>query len=156
MENAKKNDENDITIGTIAEEKELPYFELTGSILNCCFEVMNELGPGFLERVYKNALLLALRQKGLRVEVERSYDVIFRGKVIGRYIADLVVNDAVIVELKCCENLIREHQAQLFNYLKVSGLPVGLLVNFRRRKLEWKRLQSNEEDFETQEVVESS
>ena len=142
-------------IGTIVEEKELPYFELTGSILNCCFEVMNKLGTGFLERVYKNALLLALRQKGLQVEVERSYDVIFRGKVIGRYIADLVVNDAVIVGLKCCENLIREHQAQLFNYLKVSGLPVGLLVNFRRRKLEWKRLQSNEEAFETQEVVES-
>ena len=60
MENAKKND---ITIGTITEEKELPYFELTGSILNCCFEVINELGTGFLERVYKNALLLALRQK---------------------------------------------------------------------------------------------
>ena len=128
---------------------------MTGSILNCCFEVINELGTGFLEWVYKNALLLALRQKGLQVEVERSYDVIFRGKVIGRYIADLVVNDAVIVELKCYENLIREHQAQLFNYLKVSGLPVGLLVNFRRRKLEWKKLQSNEEGFETQEVVES-
>ena len=89
---------------------------------------MKELGPGFLERVYKNALLMAMRQKGLHVEVERSYNVVFRGKIIGRYIADLVVNDIVIVELKCCENLISEHQAQLFNYLKVSGLPVGLRV----------------------------
>ena len=71
------NDENDITIRTIKEEKELPYSELTGSILGCCFEVMKELGPGFLERVYKNALLMAMREKGLQVEVERSYNVIY-------------------------------------------------------------------------------
>ena len=90
------------------------------------------------------------------VEVEHSYNVIFRGKIIGRYIADLVVNDTVIVELKCCGNLISEHQAQLFNYLKVSGLPVGLLVNFRRRKLDWKRLQSNEDDSNIQKAVESA
>ena len=117
------------------KEKELPHSELTSVILGCCFEVMKELGPGFLEKVYKNALLIAMRQKGLEVEVERSYEVIFRGKVIGRYNADLVVGQTVIVELKCCESLISEHQAQLFNYLKVSGLPIGLLVNFRRRKL---------------------
>lgn len=138
------------------KEKELPHSDLTGSILNCCFEVMNELGPGFLERVYKNALVMAMREKGLQVEAERSYNVIFREKIVGRYIADLVVNDTVIVELKCCENLISEHQAQLFNYLKVSGLPVGLLVNFRRRKLDWNRLQSNEEDSNIQKAIESA
>jgi len=136
------------------EEKELPYSELTSAILGCCFEVMRELGPGFSERVYKNALFIAMRQKGLEVEVERSYEVIFRGKVIGRYNADLVVSQTVIVELKCCDSLIREHQAQLFNYLKVSGLLIGLLVNFRHRKLEWKRLQNNEGYFDTEEVVE--
>ena len=150
MENLKKlNDENDTTIRTIKEEKELPHSELTRSILGCCFEVMKELGPGFLERVYKMALLMVMRQKGLQVEVEHSYNVVFRGKIIGRYVADLVVNNTVIAELKCCENLIGEHQAQLFNYLKVSGLPVGLLVNFRRRKLDWKRLQSNEDETDT-------
>ncbi|MBS0636755.1 MAG: GxxExxY protein, partial [Verrucomicrobia bacterium] len=110
--------------------------------------------PGFHEKVYKNALLIAMRQKGLLVEVERSYDVVFRGKLIGRYYADLVVDQTVIVELKCCESLINEHQAQLFNYLKVSGLSVGLLVNFRSRKLEWKRLQSNEEWQVKEELVE--
>ena len=97
-----------------------------------------------------------MRQKGLEVEVERSYEVIFRGKVIGRYSADLVVSQTVIIELKCCDSLVREHQAQLFNYLKVAGLPVGLLVNFRRGKLEWKRLQSNQEYFATEEVVETA
>lgn len=132
------------------EEKELPHSELTGAILGCCFEVMQEFGPGFLEKVYKNALLIAMRQKGLQVEIEKSYEVIFRGKVVGRYQADLVVNQTVIVELKCCEKLISEHQAQTFNYLKVSGLPIGLLVNFQRRKLEWKRLQSNEECFDAE------
>jgi GxxExxY protein len=125
--------------------KKLPYSELTGKILNCCFEVMKELGPGFVESIYKNALLIAMRQKGLKVEVERSYEVIFRDVCIGRYRTDLVVEETVIVELKCCESLGREQQAQLFNYLKVSKLPIGLLVNFRRGKLEWKRLQSNEE-----------
>ena len=135
------------------EEKELPYSEVTSAILGCCFDVMRELGPGFLEKVYKNALLIAMRQKGLEVEVERSYKVIFRERVVGQYKADLVVSQTVIVELKCYDNLIREHQAQLFNYLRVSGLPIGLLVNFRRRKLEWKRLQSNEEYFDTIEEV---
>jgi GxxExxY protein len=136
------------------QDKKPPHFELTGSILNCCFEVMKELGPGFLESVYKNALLIAMRQKGLQVEVEQSFEVVFRGNVIGRYRADLVVAQTVIVELKCCESLAREHQAQLFNYLKVSQLPIGLLVNFRRGKLEWKRLQSNQEFIVEMEAAE--
>ena len=123
-------------------EKDLPHYELTRIILRCCFEVMKELGPGFLERVYKNALLLTMREKGLQVETEKPFEVLFRNKVIGRYNADLVVEKKVIVELKCCECLVREHQAQLFNYLRVSRLPIGLLVNFRRRKLEYQKIAS--------------
>jgi GxxExxY protein len=149
----KINDKNDKTILTIKAEKELPYSELTGAILGCCFDVMKELGPGFLEKVYKNALLIAMSQKGLQVEVERPFEVVFRGKIIGRYNADLVVNQTVIVEIKCCDSLIAEHQAQLFNYLTVAGLPIGLLVNFRRRKIEWKRLQSNDEYFDVEEFL---
>jgi len=139
----------------IKKEMELPHYELTRTILSCCFEVMKELGPGFQERVYKNALLIAVRQKGLHVEVEKIFEVIFRNKVIGQYSADLVVEKTVIVELKCCECLIREHQAQVFNYLKVSGLSIGLLINFRRRKLEYQRLhQSKESEFEKEAVEE--
>jgi len=138
------------------EEKEsrLPYFELTRTILGCCFEVMKELGPGFQERVYKNALLIAMKQNGLQVEIEKPFKVMFRDKVIGRYSADLVVEKTVIVELKCCECLIREHQAQLFNYLKVSELPIGLLINFRRRKLEYQRLHQSEVFKSEEETVE--
>ncbi len=128
-----------------SEEEDLPHFTLTKDILGCCFAVMKELGPGFLERVYKNALFLAMKQEGLRVEVEKFFEVKFRDKVVGRYSADLVVEKAVIVELKCCEYLLREHQAQVINYLTVARLPVGLLVNFRHRKLEYKRLHLQEE-----------
>jgi len=130
------------------DEENLPHHELTRAILGCCFEVMNELGPGFLERLYKNALLLAMREKNLQVETEKPFEVVFRNKVIGRYNADLVVEKKVIVELKCCESLVREHQAQVFNYLRVSGLPIGVLVNFRHRKLEYQRLHQQEEDVE--------
>ena len=93
-----------------------------------------------MERLYKNALLLAMREKNLQVETEKPFEVVFRNKVIGRYNADLVVEKKVIVELKCCERLVREHQAQVFNYLRVSGLPIGLLVNFRHRKLEYQKI----------------
>lgn len=127
------------------KEKELPQYGITGEILGCCFEVMKELGPGFQERIYKNALLIVMREKGLQVDVEQSFEVIFRDTVIGRYKADLVVEKTIIVELKCCECLIREHQAQLFNYLKVSKCAVGLLVNFQHRKLEYKRLHRGAE-----------
>jgi len=137
-------------------ENHLPHFELTSAILGCCFEVMKELGPGFQERVYKNALLIAMKQKGLQVEIEKPFEVIFRDKLIGRYSADLVVEKTVIVELKCCECLIREHQAQLFNYLKVSELPIGLLINFRRRKLEYQRLHRSEEFESEDEITEES
>lgn len=145
----KEHDMNDLLDGHDEKDEEnLPHHELTRAILGCCFEVMNELGPGFLERLYKNALLLALREKNLQVETEKSFEVVFRNKVIGRYNADLVVEKKVIVELKCCESLVREHQAQVFNYLRVSCLPIGLLVNFRHRKLEYQRLHQQEEDVE--------
>lgn len=127
-------------IRMIEREEDLPHYALTGDILNCCFEVMKELGPGFMERVYKNALFIAMKQKGLQVETEKPFEVSFRGSIIGRYNADLVVEKTVIVELKCCEFLISEHQSQLFNYLTVSKLPIGLLINFQHRKLEYKRL----------------
>ncbi len=109
-------------------------------ILGCCFDIMNELGVGFLESVYKNALLIALREKGLKIDVEKRFEVIFRGRKVGLYIADLIVEGKVIIELKCCESLIGEHQAQLINYLKVSNILVGLLINFRKRTVEYKRV----------------
>jgi GxxExxY protein len=114
--------------------------DLTEVILGCCFDIMNELGIGFIEKIYKNALFVAIKEKGLKIETEKRFKVMFRGCKIGVYIADLVVAESVIVEVKCCESLLGEHQAQLINYLKVSGILVGLLVNFGKRKVKFKRL----------------
>ncbi len=126
--------------GKMLNKNGLVHFNLTEKILKCCFEVMNELGSGFLESVYKNALFIAMRQSGFSVSTEQSFEVIFRKQKIGRYVADLVVENSVIIELKCCENLASAHQAQLINYLKVADISVGLLVNFGNRKLEYKRV----------------
>lgn len=121
-------------------KRELIHSDISEKIIGCCFEVMKELGSGFLEKVYKNALFLAMKQKGLNVQTEQTFEVAFRGHKIGRYVADLIVENLIVVELKCANTLMSEHQAQVINYLKASGMPVGLLVNFGHQKLEYKRL----------------
>ena len=114
--------------------------ELTGKILEASFEVMRELGAGFLEGVYQNALLIALRQKSIKAEARVGLLVRFRGEVVGEYYADLFVEGKVIVELKAVKALAPEHLAQVINYLKATGIEVGLLINFGRPKLEYRRL----------------
>jgi len=116
--------------------------ELTGKILETSFGVIRELGAGFLEGVYQNALLIALRQKGIQAEARVPLLVRFRGQVVGEYFADLLVDGKVIVELKAVKALAPEHQAQLINYLKATGIEVGLLINFGRPKLEYRRLHN--------------
>src|SRR4029077_57432 len=104
------------------QDNKLMYSNLTETILGSCFDVMNELGTGFLESVYKNALFIAIKEKGLNIETEKRFEMKFRGRKIGLYIADLIVEEAVIVELKYCESLLGEYQAQLINSLKASGI----------------------------------
>lgn len=116
--------------------------ELTGKILEAAFEVSKELGHGFLEAVYKNALAVALGERGLKLETECSFRVQFHGTPVGDYRGDVVVEDLVLLEIKAVKSLLPEHQAQLINYLKVSQLPVGLLLNFGNSKLEFRRCHS--------------
>src|SRR5579862_8988834 len=99
-----------------------------------------------------------MKQKGIRVSTEQIFEVIFRQQKIGRYIADLIVEDSVIIELKCCSSLLPEHQAQLMNYLTVSDISIGLLVNFGNSKLEYKRLcnpkvYGNKDNFEVSDPI---
>ncbi|MBA2367694.1 MAG: GxxExxY protein [Candidatus Protochlamydia sp.] len=96
-------------------------FQLTEIVLGSCFDVMNELGSGFLESVYKNALYIALKEKGLKVEVEKRFEVFFRSRKVGLYIVDLIVEESVIIELKCCESILGDHQAQVINYLRTCS-----------------------------------
>jgi len=117
--------------------------KLTREIFGACFEVINELGAGFVESVYENALIIALREKGLHAEKQRPLKVEFRGQVVGEFFADVLVEDEVIVELKAVKALLPEHQAQVINYLKATGKDVGLIVNFGSAKLEYKRLHNS-------------
>ena len=99
-----------------------------------------------------------MKQKGIRVSTEQIFEVIFRQQKIGRYIADLIAEDSVIIELKCCSSLLPEHQAQLMNYLTVSDISIGLLVNFGNSKLEYKRLChpkvcGNKDDFDVLDPI---
>jgi GxxExxY protein len=116
---------------------------LTQSILEACFEVSNELGSGFLESVYENALLIAISQKGLKVEAQHALSVTFRGAIIGQFFADLWVEDSVIVEIKTVSALLPQHSAQVINYLKATDVDIGLLINFGNPRLEYKRLHKN-------------
>jgi len=110
--------------------------ELIEKILGAAFKVQNKLGAGFLEKVYENALSIELRKCGRAVEGQKAFPVRYEGAVVGDYQADLVVSAKVVVECKAVSNLDPVHEAQLMNYLKASGLRVGLLINFARSKLQ--------------------
>jgi GxxExxY protein len=116
-----------------------PEQELTEKILKGAFAVHNTLGCGYLEKVYSNALLVELRQMGLGCEQEVPFKVRYKDAVIGDYCADLIVQRRVLVELKACAGLEKVHEAQILNYLKASGTRVGLLMNFGKTKLEYRR-----------------
>jgi len=98
------------------------------------------LGHGFLEKVYEKALMIELNSRGLSVGNQVPLKVIYKEKIVGEYFADLLVEGSVIVEIKAVRHLLKEHQAQLLNYLKATGIQVGLLVNFTRNKAEIKRM----------------
>lgn len=115
------------------------HVELTQTIIGCFYRVYNELGYGFLEKVYENALAISLRKAGLVVGQQTPIDVYFEEQIVGQYEADLVVNDAVILELKAARSIDPKHEAQLLNYLKATRYEVGLLLNFGYDKAELKR-----------------
>lgn len=116
------------------------YDELTQKILAACFEVSRELGAGFLESVYEKALFVALKEKGLKAVCQVPLKVKFRGVIVGEFYADILVEDKVLIELKAVSRIIGEHKAQVINYLKATGIEIGLLVNFGNAKLEYYRL----------------
>ena len=119
--------------------------QLTGTILQCCFEVSNELGAGFLESVYERALIVALTQKGLKVTAQVPLKVQFRGVIVGDYFADLIVEDQVLIELKAVSRVLQEHKAQVINYLTATGFAIGLLVNFGTPRIEYYRLHPRQQ-----------
>lgn len=114
--------------------------DITYAINGAIFEVNKVLGPGFLEKVYENALLHELKNRRLKAVCQAPITVNYKGQCVGEFFADILVENRVIIELKTVEKIEKIHEAQLLNYLKATGIQVGLLVNFRHPKAEIKRL----------------
>jgi GxxExxY protein len=121
-------------------EGELLHEETTSRIIGAAFEVHDELGYGFLERVYQPALQVELRRRGGTAEIEKRIQVQYKGVVVGDYDADLIVDGCVAVEIKVAPQYDKRDEAQLLNELKATGIKVGMLINFGRAKVEYKRL----------------
>ena len=114
--------------------------ELAHQCIGAAFEVSNELGVGFMEKVYENSLAHELRLRGLYVKQQEAMVVRYKGVVVGDYIPDLLIEDKLLVELKCVSSFAQEHLAQCLNYLKGTGLSLCLLFNFQKSKVEFKRI----------------
>lgn len=113
---------------------------LTDRVLGAVFEVSNTLGAGFLEKVYERALMKELGLRGLRATAQASFPIFYKGAHVGEYFADILVEDTLVVELKCVDRFVNEHLAQCLNYLRASNRSLCLLVNFQRPTVEWKRV----------------
>jgi GxxExxY protein len=115
------------------------YKDITEKIIKAAMNIHNTLGFGFIEKVYENSLMIELEPSGLKVNQQYPIKVFYKGKVVGDYIADILVEDRIILELKSVENLNKVHEVQLVNYLKAVNMEVGILLNFGKEKLEFKR-----------------
>jgi len=113
--------------------------ELTEKIIGCAFCVYNKMGFGFLESVYEKCMLIELREKGLDVESQKPITVYYGNEIVGEFVADIIVNDTIILELKSVRRIVNAHEVQLVNYLVATGKPVGLLLNFGESRVEVKR-----------------
>lgn len=140
------NTDGRVTVSRLGTEMEA----LTEKIIGAALAVSSTLGHGFLEAVYQKALLHELRQRSLAAQSHASFRVHYKGLDVGCYYADLIVERSVIVELKTVRSLMPIHVGQVVNYLKASGLPVGLLFNFAKPKLEWRRVLFNEANWNQQ------
>ncbi len=114
--------------------------KLSEKVIGCAFSVSNILGAGFLEKVYENALAYELRKANLKVEQQKPINVFYDGVIVGEYIADLLIEDCLLIELKTVEKFNESHFAQSLNYLKATKLPLCLLLNFGNPKVEIKRI----------------
>lgn len=118
--------------------------QLTGEIINAFYVVYNKLGYGFLEKVYEKALLIELKKRNFYCVAQAPIEVLYEEQPVGLYFADILVNDAVIIEIKATENLCEEHEFQLINYLKATKNEVGLLLNFGKKPQVKRKIYTND------------
>lgn len=109
-------------------------------IVGCAFEVLNELGHGLVEKPYENSLVVEFELRGISFYQQKRFPVLYKSVNVGNYVPDLIAYDSVIVDTKVIDKITNHERAQMLNYLKITGLKVGLILNFKRSKLEWERL----------------
>ena len=114
--------------------------DVSKDIIGAGMSVLNELKPGLDEKLYENALVLELVDRGHKVEQQQSFMVNYKGRFVGKLVPDLIVDDSVIVDTKVVDTFVEAHVAQMIGYLTITGLKLALLLNFKRAKLEWKRI----------------
>ncbi len=117
----------------------MEYKELTEKIIGCSFKVYNKMGFGFLESVYEKCLCIELKKNGLNIESQKPINVFYDEQIVGEYVADIIVNELIILELKSVRRIVQAHEIQLVNYLTATKKPVGLIINFGEQKVEIKR-----------------
>ena len=117
----------------------MEYRELTEKIIGCAYRVYNKMGFGFLESVYEKCMLIELRKTGLNAESQKPITVYYEDEIVGEFVADIIVNDTIILELKSLRRIIKAHEVQLVNYLVATGKPAGLILNFGESKVDVKR-----------------
>ena len=113
--------------------------ELTEKVIGCAYGVYNKMGHGFLESVYEKCLMIELKKAGLNAESQKPITVHYEGEIVGDFMADIIVEKSLILELKAVRRIIRVHEIQLVNYLAATGIDVGLILNFAEEKVEVKR-----------------
>jgi len=117
----------------------MEYQDLTENIIGCAYRVYNKMGFGFLESVYEKCLLIELHKSDLEAESQKPITVFYENEIVGEFVADIIVNDTIILELKSVRRIVKAHEVQLVNYLVATGKPIGLILNFGERKVEVKR-----------------
>ena len=122
------------------EPRELILKEEVHRIVGCAMEVLNALGHGLLEKPYENALVVEFELQGISCEQQRRFDVVYKHVKVGEYVPDLICFGQVVVDTKTVERIGKNELGQMLNYLKITGMQVGLILNFKRAKLEWKRV----------------
>ena len=118
----------------------LVFEEKTYQIIGCAMSVLNELGHGFFEKVYENALAIELAGRNIPFQKQQKFNVSYKNQIVGEYIPDFVIFNEIILEIKTIDRITNIEKGQVLNYLKVTGLSVGLILNFKNPKLEWERV----------------
>ena len=127
-----------------ADRRGLLCKEETREIIGCGFEVLNELGHGLAEKHYENALVVEFRLRGMPFSQQPRFEVLYKTVKIGEFVPDLIAFDLVVVDAKVIDRITDHEIGQMLNYLKITGCPVGLILNFKRARLEWKRVVDSE------------